>query len=289
MNKGSPAYLSAILLLMFSVVSLAVLLNTVYAQDEIIVDGADYSSTITVQSPQDMPTADITRIVVEYADYATTIDVYSPDGLPFPSISRIIIEYADAAIQFDVQPPQGKPNPDISRIVIEYAEYATIIDTSRYYLGPQPMGENDTRPPEIGVLSRMPADPEVPEHQEVTVMVDITDADGGVKNATLQYSINDGAEWFDIPMTLNMTDYQNSLSVSYYGVIPGQTNCTWVRFRVIAYDYAWNAATKEGEAPYCPYHVVPEFPSIIILPLLMSLTLLAAAIAKKSHARKTTA
>ena len=288
MNKDSLAYLCVVLLLITGVVFQATLLSIVYAQDEIIVDGADYSSTVTVQSPQDMPSVDITRIVVEYADYATTIEVRGPDGLPSQLLSRIIIEYADAAIQLDVQPPQGNPNPDLSRIVVEYADYANIVDMSTYYLGPQPMGHNDTAPPEIGVLIRTP-EGDVPEYHDVTVTVNITDIDGGVKNATLQYNVNDGAEWFDVPMTLNMTNYQNSLSVSYYGVIPGQPNCTWVRFRVTAYDYAWNTATKEGESPYCPYHVVPEFPSNIILLLLMSLTLLVAAVAKKKHSRKATA
>jgi len=275
-----------VILLITSIACLAALPDIVNAQDdEIVLEGEDYNSTITVQSPQNMPLVDITRIVVEYADYATTIEVHGPDGLPSPSISRIIIEYADASIQFDVQPPQGRPNPDISRIVIEYADYASIVDMSKYYLGPQPMGRNDTTPPEIGILTRTPTG-DVPEYQDVTVSVNITDADGGVKNATLQYSLNNGTDWISMPMTLNLTSYTNALTVSYYGTIPGQQNCTWVNFRVVAYDYAWNTASRDGETPYSPYHVVPEFSPIMLILLLTILSFSTIFIKKKTNYQK---
>jgi hypothetical protein len=286
LNKDSLAYLCVALLLVTSVASLAALPSIANAQDdEIILEGTDYNSTSSIQYPENLPVVDITRIVVEYGDFATTHDVHGPDGLPSPSLSRIIVEYADISLQVDVQPPQGLPQPDSSRIIIEYADYARIFDVS-IYLGPQPMGKNDTQPPEIGILSRIPADPEVPEYQEVTIIADITDADGGVKNGTLQYSINNGTEWLAVPMTLNLSGYKNSLSVSYYGVIPGQTNCTWVHFRVVAYDYAWNTASRDGESPYCPYHVVPEFPSITLMLVLAISSLFATALAKNMHHRR---
>jgi hypothetical protein len=149
------------------------------------------------------------------------------------------------------------------------------------------MGENDTTPPQIGVLTRTPADPDVPEYQDVIVSVNITDGYGGVKNATLQYSVNNGTDWHDAQMALNLSGYVNSLSTSYQGIIPGQANCIWVRFKVIAYDYAWNTASRDGESPYGPYHVVPEFSSAIVLPLLMSLMLAAVVFAKIRYSRKT--
>jgi hypothetical protein len=288
LNKHSLAYLCVVLLLITSVASITALSGIAHAQDnEIILEGTDFNSTSTLQYPQDVPAADITRIVVEYADFATIIDIHGPDGLPSTTLSRIIVEYADISLQFDVQPPQGIPNTDVSRIVVEYADYASIVDTS-IYLGPQvtfPMGENDTTPPEIDILTRTPAG-DVPEYQDVTVLVTITDANGGVKNATLQYSLHNSTEWFDVPMTLNMSSYRNALSVSYYGTIPGQPNCTWVHFRVVAYDYAWNTASRDGESPYCPYHVVPEFPSITLMLVLAISSLFATAMAKNMHRRR---
>jgi hypothetical protein len=286
LNKDSFAYLCVAILLISSVAYLAALPYTANAQDdEIILEGTDFNSTSTLQYPQNLPTEDITRIVIEYTDFAITIDIHGPVGMPSLPLSRIIIEYADAAIQVDVQPPQGKPNPDVTRIVIEYTDYANIVDTSNYYLGPQPTGENDTSSPEIGILMRTP-EGDISEYCDVTVSVNITDIDGGVKNATLQYTLNNGTDWISIPMTLNLSDYSNSLSVSYYGVIPGQPNCTWVCFRVVAYDYAWNIANRNGESPYCPYHVVPEFPSITLILVLTILSLFATALTKNMHRRK---
>jgi len=287
-NKDSFAYLCAFMLLIGSVAYLVALSGTANAQgDEIILENTDYNSTSSLQYPQDLPSITTSRIVIEYADFATTSDIHEPEGLPSPPLSRIIVEYADISLQVDVQSPQGIPNTDVSRIVVEYADYASIVDTS-IYLGPQvtfPMGENDTAPPEICILTRTPAG-DVPEHQDVTVLVNITDANGGVKNATLQYSLHNTTEWFDVSMTLNMSSYRNALSVPYYGTIPGQPNCTWVHFRVVAYDYAWNTASRDGESPYCPYHVVPEFPSITLMLVLAISSLFATALAKNMHRRR---
>lgn len=282
MSKDSFAYLCAVLLLIGSVATLIALPSTANAQsNDPILEVTDYNYTYVVQYPQGLPSPPIQRIIIEYADCATTIDSQSPSGLPPTLLSRIIIEYADTVFQVDMQTPQGLAQPDAPRITIEYADCALTVDVA-LYLGPQPTGENDTRPPEIGVLTRIP-ESDVLEYQDVTVSVDITDVDGGVKNATLQYSLNDGAEWLDVPMTLNLSGYTNSLSVCYHGVIPGQPYCTWVRFRVVAYDFAWNTASREGDPPYGPYHVIPEFSSITLMLVLAILSLSAAALAKNIH------
>jgi hypothetical protein len=258
LNKDSFAYLCAVLLLISSVAILIALPSTANAQsNDPILEGADYNSTSTIQYPQ---------------------------GLPSISIQRIIIEYADTTFQVDMKAPQGLPQPDAPRIIIEYADCALTVDVA-LYLGPQPTGENDTRPPEIGVPVRVPAG-DVLADQSVTVSVDIADVDGGVKDAILQYNLNNGPEWVGVPMTLNLSGYKNSLSVSYYASIPGQSVSTWVRFRIIAYDFAEHSASRDGESPYCPYQVIPEFPSITLMLVLAISSLSATALAKNIHRRR---
>jgi len=258
LNKNSLAYLCVVLLLITSVASLVALPCIVNAQDDgIILEGTDYNYTYVVQYPQDIPSI---------------------------LIQRIIIEYADTVFQVDMQAPQGLPQPDAPRIIIEYADCALTVDVA-LYLGPQPTGENDTRPPEIGVPTRVPACDVLP-YQSVTVSVDIADVDGGVKDAILQYNLNNGPERVDVPMTLNLSGYKNSLSVSYYAPIPGQSVSTWVRFRIIAYDFAEYSASRDGESPYCPYQVIPEFSSITLVLVLAILSLFAAALAKDIHRRR---
>jgi hypothetical protein len=273
------------LLLFGCVAYFATLQEIAFAVDDIILENAEFSLTTTFQYPQDVPVVAGVRIVVEYGDFVVVADTRAPEGLPSHSISRVIVEYADTAVHVDLLSPEGKPNTDVSRIIVEYADYSRILDTPTF-VGPQPMGNNDSRPPEIANPTRTPTDAEVPEYRDVTVSVNIIDVDGGVKNATLQYSLYNSTGWFDVPMTLNMSSYVNSLSVSYYGIISGQPNCTWVSFRVVAYDYAWNSATKDGESPYSPYHVVPEVPPTALILLLAVSSLSTIALTKRGHGRK---
>jgi len=125
------------------------------------------------------------------------------------------------------------------------------------------LGE-DTNAPLIGIPSRVPEDAVQP-NQQVTVFVNVTDAESGVKNVTLYYNLNNSLTWTAEPMS------RNSTSPLYNGTIPGQLAGTYVRFKMVAYDKAGNNATREGTEPYWAYQVVPEFPSIIILLLFMVL------------------
>jgi len=119
----------------------------------------------------------------------------------------------------------------------------------------------DGNPPYIGIPTQEPPRDMVMPYQNVTVSVNITDFESGVKNASLLYNLNNGSEWIPTPMDLNLTSH------FYYATILGQPEETYVRFKIVAYDYAENNATKNGEKPYCTYQVIPEYPSII-LPLL---------------------
>jgi len=134
----------------------------------------------------------------------------------------------------------------------------------------------DSTPPTIETPSRT-AEGDVLPNQSVKVSVNVTDALSGVKNVTLSYTTNDGATWTNLPMN------HNSSTSLYEATIPGQEAGTWVKFKIVAYDYAGNNATKDGTEPYCAYQVIPEFPSsLTLIPLLMITTL----IAVLTHRRK---
>jgi parallel beta-helix repeat protein len=129
--------------------------------------------------------------------------------------------------------------------------------------------------PTIETPSRTP-DGDVLPDQSVKVSVNVTDATSNVKNVTLSYTINDGETWTDLPMN-------HTVSNLYEATIPPQQADTTVRFKIIAYDYAGNNATLDGTQPYCIYQVIPEFPSSLILPIFMIITLLAATAYKRKH------
>ena len=132
----------------------------------------------------------------------------------------------------------------------------------------------DSTSPIIGIPSRTPSGDVQPE-QTVKVSVNVTDAESGVKNVTLFYTINNGTSWE------NRTMNYNASTNLYETTILGQPAGTWVKFKTVAYDYAGNNATKDGTEPYCAYQVIPEFPSNTIFPLLMVLTMLTIPYVKK--------
>jgi len=96
-----------------------------------------------------------------------------------------------------------------------------------------------------------------------------------VKNVTLFYTINNGTSWENLTM-----NYNASTSL-YEATIPSQPAGTWVKFKIVTYDYAGNNATRDGTEPYCIYQVIPEFPTARILPLLMIFTLSVIVLSKK--------
>lgn len=121
--------------------------------------------------------------------------------------------------------------------------------------------------PEINTPMQEPPE-NVMEYQNVTITVNVTDLGTGVYNVTLWYNINNTATW----MPLNMTKI--SLN-TYQATILGYENSTLIKYKIIAYDYAGNEAVKNNEGQYYAYHVIPEFSSILILPLFVMATLLA--------------
>jgi len=132
----------------------------------------------------------------------------------------------------------------------------------------------DDTPPTIGSPSREPSGDVTPD-QEVTVSVNVTDAESGVKNVTLSYTTDNGTSWINKPMTYNST------TGLYQATILGEPYCIWVKYKIIAYDIVGNHATNDNAGEYFVYHVIPEFPPAIILSLLMTLSILAAILAKR--------
>jgi hypothetical protein len=112
----------------------------------------------------------------------------------------------------------------------------------------------DSHAPILTDLSRFPSGDVEPD-QEVKISVNVTDSESGVKNVTLFYTTNDGLSWENKTMNLNQT------TGLYETLILGQPAETWVKFKIVAYDYLENNATLDGTTPQCMYYVIPEFPS----------------------------
>jgi hypothetical protein len=125
--------------------------------------------------------------------------------------------------------------------------------------------KEDNSPPAIGTLSRNPASLVQPG-QTVEISTNVTDAESGVQNVTLYYSIDNGTTWQNEAMSLNQT------IDLYEAMIPGQQPGTTVRFKVSAFDGVGNNATYDGL--YSVYQVAPEFPSTFVFPSFVIATLL---------------
>lgn len=275
MNKILLICLCIVTLITSSFIGLTFLFRNTKAQgEEIIVQDADYQSTILTEYSSNLTTAaeNVTpRIIMEYVASVSLFTLNKSEELNQASgtvTSRIIVEYADSTLEYGLE---SVIVPNITpRIIVEYADYVSSTD-----LGPKP--PEDMTPPEISDPIQDPSD-NVQPLQNVTVTVTVIDSGSGVHNVTLWYSINDGFSWIPRPMTEISAD-------TYQATIFGYQNCTWVTYKIVAYDNAGNSATKDNNTLYYKYHVIPEFSSTVILPLLMAITTLAITIAKRKHKR----
>jgi len=222
-------------------------------------------------------------IVIQGADYnSTNVTAYSSGLVSVAGnvTQRIVMEYAD----FNIERGLSSSNDLISeaalvtpRITVEYADY---LSTNGFvaYLGPN--NGSFTILPSIDSITRTPSG-NVSDNQSVIASAVVSDVGSGVQNATLQYNLNNGTDWVNVPMDLNLTVYpKDSLLLSYSGTVPGQPNGTYVSFRIVAWDYHGNSATSANGTPYT---VVPEFPSIMILLLFMIATLFVITAYKRKH------
>jgi len=276
-NKISPTCLCLISLLVGAVAGVMFLSSEARAQgDGIVVDGADDISMIANEYSTELANAtrEVTsRVVAEYGDFSSNLELNKSSELDKGASavsSRVAVEYADFASACELQSFEALPQAaaDVtSRIIVEYADF--IFSPS---LGPKPM--EDGTPPTIGTPVQEPSS-DVAPYQNVTVSVNITDAESGVKNATLHYSLNNTEAWTTVAMSYNSTSHL------YYATIPEQSEGTGVKYKIVAYDNAENMAVKENDGQ--AYTVIPEFPSFLILPLFMMATLLAVIVYRRKH------
>jgi parallel beta-helix repeat protein len=142
----------------------------------------------------------------------------------------------------------------------------------------------DNIPPEISEPWQDPLPDNVQPFQNVTVWVNVTDYGTGIKNVTLWYSINNGTSWTIINMTA--LPIPSDTWITYEATIDGYENCTWVTYKIIAYDKAENNATKDNNGYGYKYHVIPEYPSTLILVFIMATTLITTSILKIKKRRQ---
>jgi hypothetical protein len=144
--------------------------------------------------------------------------------------------------------------------------------------------EQDTIPPEISEPWQDPPANNVQPLQNVTVRVNVTDYGSGIKNVTLWYSTDNGTSWTIRNMTA--LPILSDTWITYEATIDGYENCTWVTYKIIAYDNAENNATKDNNGYGYQYHVIPEYPSTLILVFIMATTLITTSILKIKKRRQ---
>jgi len=133
----------------------------------------------------------------------------------------------------------------------------------------------DEEPPIIGDPTRDPETDVTPD-QAVTVSVNVTD-NVEVRSVILSYSNDTGTTWYNVTMS-------NTVGDTYEGQIPGFPAGTNIQYKIIAYDTSNNLAVDNNAGEYYVYTVIPEFPTAIIVPMLIVL-LAVTVLAKKIRPR----
>jgi hypothetical protein len=136
----------------------------------------------------------------------------------------------------------------------------------------------DTTPPNITNIHQLPANDSVYPEDEVKVNATVTDDISGIKQVILLYDVNNSGTWIEE----NMTNLEGDVWNANIPAFPYGTNVTYA---VSAEDNVGNAITTEEMGYEIQYQVIPEFSSLIALPLFMMASLIAI-VAKRR--RKTT-
>jgi len=133
--------------------------------------------------------------------------------------------------------------------------------------------------PEISFPIQEPSE-DITSYESVMITVNVTDLGVGIHNVTLWYSTDNGTIW----APLNMLEISN---ITYQTMIPGHKDCTWITYKITAYDNNENQAIDDNNGYYYSYHVIPEFPSLQLMSLLMIVTLVVVILSKKREIIRT--
>jgi hypothetical protein len=247
----------------------------------IIWNATDFNTTIAQQLPN-INTTISPRAIIEYGD-ALTNQPITPLTQSFQISPRIVEEYADAALQLGINAPVGLNTTGTSpRIMIEYADYATYC----YAFAQSYPGIT------LGISISSPVgnpQPPIMVNVNETISFNVTSSSGPLKNITLSFRTNLNQTWQSYTLSYNLTSPTNSTTAHI--VIPGQSQPCNVTYEIEAYSYPYkidNVTNSQGDyvmndnaGHYYVYPVYSEFPSSLILPLLMVATLLGAIAYKK--------
>lgn len=133
----------------------------------------------------------------------------------------------------------------------------------------------DAIPPSIVDVTQQPTEDGVHSDDRVMVYANITDDQSGVKRVILNYTTNNGT-WFSREMT-------NLEGIVWNTTIPECPYGTNVTYLIMAEDNANNSITTEEMGYKNHYLVIPEFPSFLLLPLFMIITLLSVILYRRKH------
>jgi len=167
-----------------------------------------------------------------------------------------------------VHPTYRFKNVGNFNVTLNVTDYSSRWDIDTMWVN---ISADDTEP----IISNLSQEPTLPGPGEnVTISVDVTDEQSGVRNVTISYRTNSGS-WTNVSMSRLTGD-------AWEGKNPGFPDGTEVQYKIIAYDNAENPAVDDNEGEYYIYTVIPEFPVAIFLLLFIILTL----VTVRAHSKK---
>jgi len=121
----------------------------------------------------------------------------------------------------------------------------------------------DETPPTIDDPTQNPPKENVQPDQPVTISVNVTDLESGVKNVTLYYTHNK-------PVTPQLV-----ASGLWEATIPGYAAGTFIQYKIEAYDNAENHVVNDKAGEYFTYTVIPEYTPLVMMILFMTASIIA--------------
>ncbi|MEM2105982.1 MAG: hypothetical protein QXV21_05925 [Candidatus Bathyarchaeia archaeon] len=138
----------------------------------------------------------------------------------------------------------------------------------------------DTLPPNITDVCQFPQAENVFPEDIVEVNATVTDDVSGVKRVSLFFAYaNASGVWIGV---VDMVNVEGNV---WSATIPSFPYCTNVTYAIEAEDNVGNFATTVEMGYVIQYHVIPEFQSFLILPVLIAASLLTSLFRKKKSCK----